>query len=335
MKLLTIPTTVLLLSGGLWPREESLIYAPEADLELTRTFEANAEYDIVFSMEVEGEELELGEQPDFTSEWNEHIVVSDEILEVEDGRPTDLRRTYDELSQTSTDSDGEDESERGMTSDFEGETVRFLWDDEDEEYTAKFVDEDTELDEDLLQWLHEDMDLRAILPGYEVEEGDSWDIDQDVYLPLMWPGGLLEFYPDDADGPSGEGDDRNQQTIDNLAAEGTATFEEVREDDDGRRLAVITVELSITTSTERTREEQDPEGNSVEVEITEEIERELEGEILWDIEGGHLYSVELEGDSEWVQTEAADVETPEGTREVARLVTTSGEISYSVEIEAD
>jgi len=335
MKLLPLSATVLLFSGGLLPREESLTYSPEPGLELTRTFDANAEYEIVFGMEIDGEELELGEQPDFTSEWNEHIVVTDEILEVEDGRPTDLRRTFDELSQTSTDSDGENEAERGMTSDFEDVTVRFLWDDDDEEYSVEFVDEDTELDADLLEWLHEDMDLRAILPGYEVEEGDSWEIDQAAYLPLMWPGGLLEFYPDDADGPAGEGNDRNQQTIDNLEATGTATFEEVREDDDGLRLAVLKVELSITTSTERTREEEDPEGNSVEVEVTEEIERELEGEILWDIEGGHLHSVALAGDSEWVQTESADVETPEGTREVSRLVTTSGDISYSVEIEVD
>lgn len=332
MKLLPIPAMLLLLAGSA-PREETIAFAPEEGTTLERTFQAHAEYTIEFGMRIDGEDLEPSEQPDYTSEWTETIAVTDEILGVEDGRPTDLKRTFDDLSQESTDTVGDDEVERSLSSDLEGETVRFTWDDDDEEYHVELVDEDSDLDPDVLQWLSEDMDLLGVLPDDEVEVGDSWEIDESVYLPLMWPSGLVGFHAEDEDAPDADDNERNQQTIDNLEAEGTATFEEVREDEDGRRLAVLSIELSITTSTSRTREDEGPEGESVEVTVDEEIERELEGEILWDLDAGHLHSVSLEGDSTWVQTESADVDTPDGTRNVARVITMDGTISYSVEID--
>lgn len=337
MKLLLAPLALLLLSST---RDElALRYAPEEGTVLKRTFVAEAEYHLAdLSASIDGEPLDRPEElPDFRMGFEEHIVVTDTLRSLADGRPAELLRTFDELRQDSTDSSGDEEVESTMTSSLQGRTVAFRWDDDEEHFTAEAADEE-DLDESLAEWLAEDMDLRLVLPDEEVEVGDEWVIDPKLYLAFMWPSGLLDFRAEDAEEPDDEGRAMSRQTIENLEGKGSARLEEIREED-GVRVAVIAVELEITTASESVLPAlSEGEFERPEITIEVEIERSLEGTILWDLEHGHALSAELEcaasrlHSESWTATgENEEGDTIEAEIEQARLL--EGTIKYTATIE--
>jgi len=331
MKELLIPACLLVLSDG--PASgvlEEVAYRAEGGTVLTRTFEARSKLELE-DMEffVDGEEIETdAELPEYEIESLERIVVTDEILEAGDGRPTDFLRTFDELLQESTYWIGENEVETASGSALQGRTVRFYWDDEDEDYVVEANDDEEELEERTIDWLAEDMDLRRALPDGEVEEGDEWEVDPAAYLTLMWPGGLLDFVDEGAEEKDANQREMNEEIIENLEGTGTATLTEVREED-GVRVAVLGVQFEIETWADADLEVEDLPG--IELEIT--IERTVGGEILWDLDHGHLYSAILEADTKLVRKESRSVETEDGELELETVQTFEGTIEYTTEIE--
>ena len=244
MKVLLVPASLFVLAGS---TSEEVAYAPEEGLTLTRTFEARATFTLdEVSATIDGEELEAPTEFDYEFDSLERIVVTDEILEAEDGRPTDLLRTFDELLQETTYRNSEEETEVLSTSEMEGRTIRFYWDDEDEAYVVESDDGEDELEDDTLAFLLEDMDLRLALPDGEVEEGDEWSVDPAAYLTLMWPGGLLDFLDEGEAEKDPVSREMNEEVIENLDGEGSATLVEFREED-GARVAVISLELDVET----------------------------------------------------------------------------------------
>ncbi len=329
MKQVLIPASLVLFAGG--PvRDVAIVYEPEEGTVLTRTFEAIGEMSLTaVEVTVDGEELEREwDEFDYEYESLERIVVTDELAEVQGGRPTDLVRTFDELLQEASSTIAGEELETISLSELEGRTVRFLWDDEDEVYVVETSDDEDDIDEDVLAWLAEDMDLRLLLPDGEVEEGDEWEIDAAAYLTLMWPSGLLGFV-DEGKAKDPVQRELNEEVIENLEGEGSATFEELREED-GVRLALISVELEIETWADSAMEQE-----GVEIEIEVEISRDITGEILWDLDHGHLFAADLEADAEYVRTMTRPWETPNGEVELTEVRTFSGTIGYTVEIERE
>jgi len=337
MKLLLPPLALLVLSGS--AREEiALRYAPEEGTVLTRTFVAEAQYHLAdMSASIDGEALERPDElPDFKMGFEEHITVTDALRSVAAGRPTELVRTFDDLRQESSDSVGEEESESTLTSQLQGRSVIFRWDDEEQRFTAEANDEE-ELDDAVAAWLAEDMDLRLVLPSKEVEVGDEWEIDPKLYLAFMWPSGLLDFQADDAE-PSEDERASSRQTIERLEGSGTARLDEVREED-GVRVAVLHVELEITTGSESVLpalSEDDVERPEIQIEV--EIERTLEGTILWDLEHGHALSAELECEASRLHTDSwtvtgEDDEGEEVSADVEQSRLLEGTIKYKATIE--
>lgn len=220
MKLILAAAALLALSAT---RDEvALRFAPDEDTVLVRTFDAEASYrlsSLIYA--IEGEELDTGEElADVRMEFQEHVQVRDTLGASADGRPETLVRTFEELSQETSWSAGEETSATTSSSPFEGRRVRFTWDDEDERHTAEAAD-DEELEAELAALLDEDMDLRLVLPEDEVGVGDSWDVDVRLYLAFMWPGGLVEWQEGEEEA-SAEDRARNRQTIENLTGEGRA-----------------------------------------------------------------------------------------------------------------
>lgn len=330
MKELLIPACLLVLSGGPPGNLDEIAFRAEEGTVLTRTFEARAELELG-GMEfwVDGEEIETdAELPEYEIESLERIVVTDEILEAEDGRPTDLLRTFDELLQESTYWIGDNEVETTSASALQGRTVRFYWDDDDEDYVVEANDDEDELEERTLEWLAEDMDLRLALPGGDVEEGDEWEIDPAAYLTLMWPGGLLDFVDEGETEKDADQREMNEEIIENLEGSGSATLEELREED-GVRVAVLSVEFEIETWADADIEVEDlPD---IELEIT--IERSVGGEILWDLDHGHLFSAIFEADTKLVRSESRTVETEDGEIDLETVQTFEGTIEYTTEVE--
>lgn len=124
------------------------------------------------------------------------IGVTEKYVASKDGQPIDLLRTFDELSMKAEIGDEtEDGSEEAA--EFEGRTVRFVWDEDKKEYTKSW--HESEGDDDKLEGLLDDMDLRVLLPSKKVAEGDTWDVPAEGLAALFMPGGLVGGGDESAD----------------------------------------------------------------------------------------------------------------------------------------
>jgi hypothetical protein len=309
-------------------RDVELRYAPAEGTVLERTFDAHARYELTqVELSVNGEAIEVDEIPELTNDFHEHVGVTDELetVDVGSGRPTALIRTFDSLTQTFVVASEEDEATSESSSDLEGRSLRYEL--EDDEWSIAADDDGDDPEDDLAEWLLEDMDLRAVLPDEAVAVGDEWEIGPELYLSFMWPGGLVGWYSDEEEAPGEADREMNAQTIENLEGGGTVTFEELREED-GVRVAVLRVTLEVETSC---GSEAELEGATMTVEV--EIERSLEGTILWDVDSHHALSAELAGEGSRLTTRTRTLETEEGELELEEVQLFEGTIGYEATFE--
>lgn len=287
-------------------------FAPAEGSSLTKTFENKAnlsldEYTISGTGGGQAPEMEMT----FTS--TQKLVVSDEYVKNRDGAPAKLKRSYDELNGDMSmtmkmsimgQSQSNDQNMRSK-SELEGKKVAFTWDAEKKEYTKAF--DPAEDKPDLLKGLTEDLDLRGLLPTGEVKEGDEWDIALDGLQAVLTPGGNLSLVPENADEKSlkmgSEMSSMSNMIGDKL--EGTAKAKLVAlKEVDGVKCGQIHLELKIHSSADMTETARKalagaevPAGvESLEIDHLDiEFKFEGEGELLWDLEGGHLRTFDLSG----------------------------------------
>ena len=331
-------------------------FRPEVGSTLTKAFEIGANFELDdFSAVVDGQDFGamLGSFS-MSVETTTSISVTDEYAAVEDGRPTRLLRTYDTiLADTmmsfSMDFGGE-EQELSSSSELEGSTVVFTWNEDEGEYDVAFADE--EGDSDLLDGLREEMDLRFFLPPGEVSEDETWEVDVKELIALATPGGDLSLLPDDQDMPDFEdfeffedifGDDLLDQFEDLFEGSCECTYQGSR-DEEGVRVAEIAVELEIASAadlsdllieildaiTERVGADEIP----IDVEIADlNLDLEGQGVLLWDLEAGQLHSFELTSDVVFAIDLGVSVEE-DGTSHFAELsVEMSGSVEHLIEAE--
>lgn len=123
------------------------------------------------------------------------LVLLDRIEGVAGGRPTELVRSFDavdahESARVIVAGTSEDENDSDGTSDLVGRAVRFVWNEEEQQFDASFEEDG---DEALLEGLVEDMDLRVLLPDGDMEPGDSWDVEGAACRFFLSPGGDLSM----------------------------------------------------------------------------------------------------------------------------------------------
>lgn len=274
---------------------------------LTKTFVTSGEFaleDLVLTMNGEEVEPDMFGAGDFsldeaTAEGTITMTVVDEYVSVEDGRPTVLHRTFEEINGSFETGDGESGDE-----DFEdmlGKTVRFEWDDSAGEYTVSTDDED--VDEDDLAMLAEDLDMRILLPGRAVSEGDSWKLGWEELNTLAMPGFDLEKAIErDADFEDMPFDVAEQ--FDELFGDSglTCTYEGMR-DVDGVSVGVIALSSEFEGTLDLTdvlltamEESGDMEGMSPDLEVVFDLSMEIEGELLWNPRAGHAHSMAFEAE---------------------------------------
>jgi hypothetical protein len=339
MKLPLVLSVALFLAP---PRGESvaLRFEPEEGTVLKRTFVAEAQYRLAdASASIDGEELPReGELPDSRTGFTEHISVRDTLSSLDEGRVTELVRQFVELGQDNTDSFEGEEASVELASPLEGRSVRFTWDADEQQYEVEAADEG-ELDPDVAACLRQDLDLLLLLPDEDVALGDEWELDPELYLAFMWPSGLLDFHAEGEE-PSPEDRAPSLQTIEKLAGSGTAKLEELREED-GVKVAVIHIEMELTTGSDSTAPASDDEENPrPEIHTEVEIERTLEGTILWDLEHGHAHSAALECQASRLVTQSWTLsgENEEGESlsiDCERSTLLEGTIRYTATIERE
>ena len=258
-----------------------LEYGPEQDSELSRSFLSHVEGEFEVSVRVDGEVQET-DIPSGTLVSDETIRVRDVIGSVSGGRPTRLRRTYEEIETLERVTLGDREFELTESSPFVGETLSFVWDEETAEYSIE-LSEETELTEDLVEELTEDLDLRGLLPSSSVEPGDTWSGDVNLAGILMFPGGQLHAHdPENYDDTPPEKQELDRQVLANL--DGSIEVELVSIEDG---IAELAVTVDVTTNGEA---EVEPKDSSyvTESSYAVDIARSGKGRASWSLTKGHL-----------------------------------------------
>jgi hypothetical protein len=170
---------------------DKLAFDPAANSKLVKAFTIEhhlAMQGLKFSND--GVEQSFQQQMSLTSK--QVVRVLDEYKAIADGRPTLLRRTFQESS-LHVELQTMDAAEKTATqvleanSPFEGVSVLFTWVPEESGY-GKFYDAKEGVEE-YLPALAEDMDLRAVLPGHDVAPGDEWTIEPARVADWVGPSG--------------------------------------------------------------------------------------------------------------------------------------------------
>ncbi|MCZ6598931.1 MAG: hypothetical protein O7B99_14940 [Planctomycetota bacterium] len=276
-----------------------LEFAPEEGTVLTKSFGVHVEAAVEsFHVYVNGEERpeqepELGFESDFD------LRITDEYVVMADGRPSMLRRTYDRIRQTAAFEGrflGADQNvEIEGRSDLEGETVVFYWDGRVFDFRAVF--EDSDADEALLEDLEEDKDLRRFLPQKEVEVGDTWEFRGSEIRQLLAIGKDLKIEFAEAEEQM---DDPFARVWDDPVGRIVCEYRG-RKQVDGRSVDEVRIRADLTGKSRRTSEN---ETGTVHEEW--QVELELEGTLLWDLEGGHFHRLVLTGETSVEMSAATD-----------------------------
>jgi hypothetical protein len=330
---------------------EQLAFKPEAGSSLQKRFLSAMDFALdEMSMVVDGQDVGgmLGAL-EISGQQETKIEVTDVYDALGEGRPTKLARTFDGLGgifNMSMSADmGGGEQEMKSTSQLEGETVVFTWNEEKGEYDVAF--RDGEGDAELLADLKEDMDLRVFLPASEVAEEESWQVDLKELQALAMPGGDLRILPEDAELDaeqmemfeemfSGFG----QDFADLLEGECNCTFRSVREEGDSR-LAEIAIQIEIASTVDLTelleeviQKASEFAGEMPDLSIdTADLNLDYEGEgvLLWDLEAGHMYSLEINGDAEMALDFSISLEVEGEQHAMEATLELSGSVRQEVE----
>ncbi|MDC3307375.1 hypothetical protein OAV47_00920 [bacterium] len=302
--------------------------AVDAGTKVTKTYENALKMELQsISIEFGDEEQEVPEDqlPEVTIEDNELVVFTDEYLAVEDGRGTKIARTFDTLEDSSTqtvsmpDGEGGEEATEGE-SELTGVTVVFAWDADEEVYAAAFG-EDEEGDEDLLEDLEGDADFLFMFPGEEVEVGDSWEVEAEVFTLITSPSGDLKI---DSEDESDDDNEFGEQFEDNLSGDFEVTFKSI---EDG--VAEVVFEGVVDTEIELDRETPEGAPEGLELQQGFEFSFDVSGTLLWNMEAGIAISMEMEAD---VEMNTSNTQTM-GDQSVKQVQYFEGEYSATASFE--
>ena len=332
---------------------QELKFAPADDTTLTKTFATDMEFNLDdLSIMVDGQDVSamMGAfEMSMTSE--SEISVTDTYMGVADGRPTKLKRTFDALeSNTSVDvatEFGGESQDIPASSPLEGATVIYIWNADEDKYDVAYEEEGG--DEELLDGLIEDFDMRTFLPPGPVEVGDSWTVDGKALAELAMQGNSLHLMPEEM------GEDELEMMEQFMNDEFMSTFEELYDgllectlkgmrEEDGNQLADIEVKMElnasvdlvdtilevIATVAESEGEEMPPLDLSA-ADLNADFEGE--GTFVWNLTNNHMQSLESAGDFSVAFDISASVEEGGESQSFDASIEGSGTISTKASAE--
>jgi hypothetical protein len=329
IRLLALPAACALCA---LPLTDEISLGVDAGTALRRTIVQELSMELAeMTMIQDGEEVPPEAFADFemSMRQSDRIVVTDTYVEMDGARAKRLKRTFDELtgeeSQSQTPPGGEAQEESAdRSSELEGKTVLFSLGEDGDEYEVAFEGE--EGDEALLGELECDMDLLALLPSGDVEEGEEWELDIAAFDEALSPGGDLAIVsPDDTE------DDSEEQFEKNRKGSATATYLGRREVD-GIEVAVIELKAELETFAESEETgEGDYEGLNTTTRM--EIEIDFEGELAWNVEAGHAQSFKVEGTGTVRFINEQSFESDEGSFEGTQTMRMDATVSFDLGVE--
>ena len=331
---------------------DEVAFGPEAGTSVTRTYTSNNQFSLdEMEMSMNGQPMPMDIEMNMDMSMDLSIDVTDTYVAVGDGRPDKLQRTYDALGTEAHFSmemammpDGGQDKDISSSSELEGKTVLFTWNDEEGDFDVAY--HESEGDEELLENLKEDMDFRALLPEGDVNAGDTWEIEPKSLISVLFPGGNMGLVPEEDGGSEemmpgmdGMGADISEMLGDLLEGEASAEYMGT-EDADGTTVAVIHFTISISSSNDMTEIVEDsmsemPEGgpeisvNYVDV----EIEMEGEGTLQWDLAASRAHSYEIQGTMNTLMDMGMGVAMGDKEMEMEQSLEMSGTFASSMKVE--
>ena len=328
--------TPLLLA--LEPRADNVSFHPEDGSSLAKDY--GIEFTFVLgdiTAYIDGQDLSESVPADFELVGDTSLTITDQYVETLDGKPLQLIRTFDsmEMYWEAMDESGDAEE----FAELEGKSVKFEWNEDDEAYDVSF--HESEGDEDLLEGLGIDMDLRALLPEDEVSQGDSWTVEARALGSIIFFGTdfeNLDFSMDDDDvGPLIESELVPQ--LESLADGFSADCEYLGSaEEDGTTLGVIGLaikgegSIDLVGLIEQIIEDQMPEGMEIDASVDEAsiaIAMEGEGELRWDLGAGHMHDYEMSSELEILVDVYIEIDVGGEAHEIEASVEILGEGTWT------
>jgi hypothetical protein len=327
------------------PRGDSVQFRVARDAQVRKLFESRVELALDdMSMSQNGREMDtsmMGEV-EVTLTTTETVELLDTYGEPGDGAPRRLEREFVGIgSETTVHSSnsvtGETDNDVGAKSPLEGKSVVFTPDDSGEMLAAYAEGEDGE--PNWLEGLTEDTDLRCLLPDDgEAAADESWELPLDRLQHLLVIGGDLHWEVEAVGDQGGMGMDGMSPNLpgmfDGLEGEASATYRG-RRDVDGTSCGVIAFTLEVNAAndvTDNVREAMEGQDLPVPIEIDlqsadSEIELEVQGELLWDLAGGHAHSLELSGEMRMAMSVAMAISAQGMDMEIEQTTEFSGSVN--------
>ncbi|HTF90172.1 MAG TPA: hypothetical protein VK843_17285 [Planctomycetota bacterium] len=302
---LVLPLLAAALLGAARQPADDLSFHVKSGTSLTRSFESRQEISLDDAeILLNGQPFPSGKRGGMTAIQGKALEIGDEFVEVENGAPRKLRRTFDKIEST-----GEQTTENPMDSgdqtdtwhaksELAGKTVVFDWEEAKSQFKKSFDPEGP--DSKLADGLVEDLDFRSLLPAKgKASEDESWKIDVSAIQALFLPGGDLVLRPVEA--PEGEDEDDEPvgllsesptEAFKGLTGEVEATYKGTREVD-GVSCGVIALEFKVSATRELPGRQPKAKGKDSELQVERLkafLSLEGEGELIWDLSGGYARS---------------------------------------------
>lgn len=297
---------------ALAPRGDALSFHPAKDSSLSKVNETTMSFELGdMSVIVDGNDVSGQVPADAKGEMNMSMNWTDKYVDLKDGKPLELIRSFDTMK-GSMDMSGAGNSHNSEIPEFDalsGKSIKFKWNEEKKSYDITF--HECEGEGKLLKTQQVDMDYRMMLPTKadgsvkEVAEGESWDVPTDFVRQIL-DGIKNGDMGDDESGMMSILQDelfpQMEKLLDKFKT--TCTYKGHREED-GVVAGVIAIaiegkgDLDLKSMIEAVVAEKVPAGSGVEISVKKAnvgIKMTGKGELLWNIASGHLLSMEQSAD---------------------------------------
>jgi hypothetical protein len=291
---------------ALEPRGDALTFHPAKDSSLTKVTEIEMSFSLGDITLIVGGNDMGGQIPgDVSGDMDMSMTWTDKYVDLKDGKPLELIRTYDEMS-GSMDMNAAGQANSNDIPDFDalsGKSIKFKWNAEKDAYDISYHECDGE--EKLLKTQQVDMDYRMMLPTKEVAVGDKWTVQTD-FIRQMLDGIKNGDMGDDDAGIGIILQDELFPQLEKLVDKFKTTCEyKGKRDEEGISVGVIAVtiegsgSLDLKSMIEAIISEQMPAGADVEFDISQAdlgLRMSGKGEVLWNLASGHVLSAEQEAE---------------------------------------
>jgi hypothetical protein len=217
-------------------------------------------------------------------------------------------------------------------------SVVFVWVPEEKDYSRHY--DQVESLEEYLMNLVEDLDLRCLLPGREVKEGESWKIELSSIVNLFTPGGNIpmQYVKGGNTGlttavAAGVGGSLFPVFAGTVKGNCTATWSKTQPSEGGR-LAAIELALDIDTEADRTeiarrmmRQDEDDAQSPVR-HAGVRWKFTGSGTLLWNLDAGRFEKLDLGGKEEVT----SDIQFARGEETASQLLSMAGGLKISASV---